>query len=59
MPAYCYETSGDLINWVSAEGVEETVLSRQEINGVMIENMDAAIRGPSPKNGSIRLRWNP
>jgi hypothetical protein len=59
MPAYRYETSDDLVTWSSLPGVEETVISSREVDGVMIENVDAVIRIPLARACSIRLSWNP
>ena len=59
MPSYQYEISHEQTTWVPLPPVEETVISTEVVDGVMIENMDAVICVPSLRKSYLRLRWNP
>ncbi len=57
MPAYGYEISSDLAIWSPVGSVSESVLSTQVVDGVVIDNVDAAITAPQLKSGFVRLKW--
>jgi hypothetical protein len=54
---YDFEISSDLHEWSPAQGVTETVLSTQGINGVQVQFVDAAIPSPASDRGFARLKW--
>jgi len=56
-PSYGYETSADLQQWDPAQGVTETILSSQNVGGVQIDTIDAAIPFPGATIDFARLRW--
>lgn len=55
--AYGFETSAGLQQWDAAQGVTETVLSTQTVDGVQVDTVDAAIPSPAPDHGFARLKW--
>jgi hypothetical protein len=55
LPSYGYETSENLTTWEPAKGVTETALSTETVNGVEMENIDAAI-STSHGAGFVRMR---
>jgi len=57
MPAYGYEFSSDLVVWAPVGDVSETVVSTLTVDGVEVENIDAAITAPPSKSGFVRLSW--
>jgi Domain of unknown function DUF11 len=59
MPAYGYEVSSDLTNWEAVQGVSEKVVSRQILDGVESENVEAIISFSEKFHGFVRLRYLP
>ncbi len=52
---YDYQISSDLTHWNSPEEVVESVLSRENREGVEIEHIEARIRVPNGKSCYVRL----
>ncbi|MES2441001.1 MAG: hypothetical protein V4584_18195 [Verrucomicrobiota bacterium] len=61
IPDYQYQISHDLIHWRPTPPSSENIVSRETINGVEVENIEAEIRVPESEPGSfyIRLGWHP
>jgi hypothetical protein len=57
--AYTIETSPDLQEWTEAQDVVETVAEAETINGVLIEQVSAAIPVSASSSLYVRIRWTP
>ncbi|MCW1916137.1 hypothetical protein OJ996_21285 [Luteolibacter sp. GHJ8] len=55
--AYRIAVSGDMKSWQAAEGVVESVTGTAEIDGVMVETVEARVPCPVGR-GFVRIEWD-
>lgn len=56
---YAYEWSSNLVHWLPAQNVTESVLSLQSADGASTETVEAVLPATNSVSGFLRLKWLP